>query len=267
MLTRRTETVLVDGYNVIHRWRHFRQLAHEPLDVLRRRLLAMMENWSALEERRVVLVFDGQREELVPRGSGNVRVLFSPRGFTADAVIEQYMTRRQRHTLTVTSDRACAAICSMRGCPVMSSEAFEQLILERLESVWRKDSENAGGRLGDRVRKDALLALLESLKDERERHRREKLLAEMERLRAERQEKRTRDREATEELRRSKEADRIRREDDEALRQFHALYGDHRIKRKKREDGEVPPPVVVDEDFDWTAGIDDSFRRLKPNKR
>lgn len=267
-MKKQIETVVIDGYNVIHRWQYFRRLASESLDNLRQRLLTMMENWSALEDKRVILVFDGDREDMSTRTTGNVKVLFSPRGFTADTVIEQYMTRRQKKTLVVTSDRACASICAMRGCPVTASEVFEQEILTRLETVWQDSSaQDPGNAISDRIRKGALLTLLETLKDDRERHRREKLLAEMSKLREERHERRELDRKETEELRKGREAERNRREEEEALRQFHALYGTHKTKKKKQEDARPSQVVIVEEDFDWTQALDDSFKDFDPKSK
>lgn len=265
------DTLLVDGYNVLHLWSHFRAMVATP-DAKRRRLVALLENYATLTRVRAVVVFDGGvagDEEI--RSSG-VKVVYSPKGKTADTVIEGRLGPAPERTLVVTSDRALAQVCRLRGARTRTSEAFEEDLLEFLSRSYARGVVPASGgggdgwgRVGDRLRRDALLSLLSDLKDERARHEKERVVKEMARLREERGTKRKAEAEEIAALRRGLPADQVKRDDDEGLRLFHQMFGKRKIRAKRRDEPEEPPPAAAeDEGFDWVAAMEATLGGLDP---
>jgi predicted RNA-binding protein with PIN domain len=263
MSFKRYDTILVDGYNAIHNWQYFRKYSSQQLKEQRQRLIKLLENFSSLTGIRVIIVFDGKKEEVHTSGCANLKILFSPNGLTADSVIEQHLCNRRskKKTLVVTSDRDLSSVCVMRGAITIRSEAFEVDLLSLLEEHWLKQEKSSGTtfEFGDRVKRDALLSLLETLKDERSRFEQQKLLDEMQRLRKERQIKRQEDETETERLRRGLTEEEFQKEDDEGYREFQRLYGNHRIDGRKNTP-EEDSIIVEDEDFDWVAAMEDTLK-------
>ena len=261
------DTVLVDGCNVLHRWNFFRGMVGDA-DAKRRRLVAMLENYAALTRTRVVAVFDGAEggEEIKSAG---VKVVFSRKGMTADALIESRLGANPERTLVVSSDQALLAVCRLRGAKTRTSEAFETDLLEFLSrSFAAEGADPSWFKVGDRVRRQALLALLADLKDERARHDREKMVAEVRRLRDARASKRRSEEEELDALRRGLDPAAVKRDDDEGLALFHRMYGKRKLKRKEKDEPEPPPPAAVEDDgFDWVAAMEKSLGGLDPKTK
>ncbi|MEW6423929.1 MAG: NYN domain-containing protein [Bacillota bacterium] len=105
------EYLIVDGYNVIYAWPQFAEIGKTDLELARSRLVNLLLNHAALTGRQIILVFDAHRvkEPLVrAEEMGNLRVIFTNSGETADSLIEKLAGElsRQNIVYVVTSDWA-----------------------------------------------------------------------------------------------------------------------------------------------------------------
>ncbi len=104
-------TVLVDGYNVIRRDPALARLERISLERARDTLLACINGSLQFRHDEVTVVFDGANsQEAGVWGArsfrrGRVRVVFSPPGESADAVLQRMAAGAPRGTLVVTDDR------------------------------------------------------------------------------------------------------------------------------------------------------------------
>lgn len=104
-------TVLVDGYNVIRRDPTLARLETISLERARDTLLSCLNSSPQFRHDEVTVVFDGanSRDAGVWGARsfrrGRVRVVFSPPGESADAVIARLATTVPRGALVVTDDR------------------------------------------------------------------------------------------------------------------------------------------------------------------
>lgn len=118
--------LLVDGYNVIHADPDLKRLVQGDLELARARLVELLSEYARIRETDVVVVFDGHAG-VSPHGSDEVvlgvRVIFSARGETADAVLESLALRADdpRLTTVATSDRATQEAVFSRGVMRMSA--------------------------------------------------------------------------------------------------------------------------------------------------
>jgi hypothetical protein len=214
-------------------------------------------------------MFDGDKKNINSSKNGNVKVVFSKKGMTADTLIESYLTNKRDKTIVISSDRDLSSICILRGSRVIRSEDFESYILDYLGQFYEKNKNVSHSSFKDKVKNNALLSLLKELKEERERYEQEKLLKEMKRLKAERKLRIETEKKELEELRKNgKTSEQIKKENEEALRLFHDMYGDKKQKSKKNkiEEEDEPSLIIEDEDFDWVSAMENSFDDFEPKK-
>lgn len=104
--------LIVDGYNIIFAWPEFELLRKDNMEHVRAKLVDILVNYSAMVEKKVVLVFDahlvsGNKEkfELV---SDKLEVVYTQEGETADSVIEKIVGKLSKDSkvYVVTSDWA-----------------------------------------------------------------------------------------------------------------------------------------------------------------
>ena len=126
------ETVIVDGYNVIHAWPELKaELTRGPLEAARRRLIAVLAEYAAVRHVQVTVVFDGPRAATGPEVEviDGVSVRFSGRSGSADHLIERlaYDAARAGDMVTVaTSDRLQRDIVRAIGGVTTDATSFEQ---------------------------------------------------------------------------------------------------------------------------------------------
>lgn len=128
---------LIDGYNVVfHRSRLARNCPPHRLRKARESFVALLVHFRAQAGYPVTVVFDGVSE---PVGfgldrvmEGDVEIIYSPRGQTADETLRGLMDRRAAKTnpTLVTSDRELVASARMRAVPVISSAEFVEFVAE-----------------------------------------------------------------------------------------------------------------------------------------
>ncbi len=84
--------LLIDGYNVIHAIPDLKACLGEGVEAARARLVSWVSGLHDIEGIRVTVVFDGRGDDVEierPSGDLTLSVLYSPRGISADGVIEQ----------------------------------------------------------------------------------------------------------------------------------------------------------------------------------
>jgi len=125
------DRLIVDGYNLMHADEELKSLMREDLEVARDRLLALIEDYCAREERRALVVFDaGGRPGPATTENRSVflKVAFTAAGQTADAYIEKLAYRlhgeESRSTMLVTGDYDQQKVASGAGLLRVSSREF-----------------------------------------------------------------------------------------------------------------------------------------------
>lgn len=110
--TRVKDTVLVDGYNVIHAWPELIELSKENIEHARDKLAEILSGYGAFKNYAVILVFDAQGapgKECCNEENEHLMIVYTKEGETADSYIEKsaYMLARQggaSNVYVVTSD-------------------------------------------------------------------------------------------------------------------------------------------------------------------
>ena len=100
--------LVVDGYNVIGAWSDVSKKEWS-IDEARDQLIHILQDFSGYEDEEVVVVFDGwqsDRRITTEEVQGNIRVVFTHHGETADSYIERFVaqTPKYRHVRVATSD-------------------------------------------------------------------------------------------------------------------------------------------------------------------
>ncbi len=130
----RKKLLLVDGYNVLRSGSTYKAMGGQDFtdDVFNRKREALLNDVAVFagEEYEAIIVFDGSQNvysDGQPERVGNVKIVFSPAGMSADRVIERMARQardRMRETLVVSSDAAIQdtvfSLCVTR----MSAEGF-----------------------------------------------------------------------------------------------------------------------------------------------
>lgn len=129
------ERLIVDGYNVIHAWPSLKRLMSEAsLEVARDGLVERVSVLGMVTGVEVTVVFDSNRaasssESMV----GDVRVLFTRKGHSADHAIERlaYRATEAGDVITVaTSDRFQRDLVRGMGGAVISAVELERQVVE-----------------------------------------------------------------------------------------------------------------------------------------
>ncbi|MEM1060105.1 MAG: NYN domain-containing protein [Verrucomicrobiota bacterium] len=81
--------LLVDGHSVIFAWPELRQAHQRNPRQAREALIQHLRQLNDTSSWRVTLVFDGQQGSTPSRRKGELVVLYSKKGQTADSIIEQ----------------------------------------------------------------------------------------------------------------------------------------------------------------------------------
>jgi predicted RNA-binding protein with PIN domain len=131
--------LIIDGYNLIHRSPVLRREDEIALELARESLLERLRRYKRIRSHRITVVFDGASKSGGPPGSGQekgIRVVFSGRNETADAVIKRMSEKEGGGLTVVTSDRDLGRYVASRGAVVIDAEEFEG----KLEMVFYLDA-------------------------------------------------------------------------------------------------------------------------------
>lgn len=87
-----TETLIVDGYNIIFAWPEFEKIKESGMDHARAKLVSVLADYAALVGQKIILVFDAhQVKNAVERTEtvDGIEVIYTRLGETADSLIER----------------------------------------------------------------------------------------------------------------------------------------------------------------------------------
>lgn len=166
------DTVLVDGYNVIHAWPELAELSKENIEHARDKLSEIMSGYGAFKDYAVILVFDAQgtsEPESCREETGHLMIVYTKEGETADSYIEKtaYMLARRPRSASnvyvVTSDWMEQRIILGAGAYRISARELYQDIKNTGHMLKQTFSENALNRrrheLGNRLSGDVMKQL------------------------------------------------------------------------------------------------------------
>lgn len=140
---KKTEYLLVDGYNVIFAWEELAELAKVSIDGARGRLLDILCDYQGMRDGELIVVFDayrvqGHRTEI--SDYHNIHVVFTKEAETADQYIEKFAHENaEKYRVTVaTSDGLEQIIIRGEGCGLLSARdlLFE---IERVKKQLREE--------------------------------------------------------------------------------------------------------------------------------
>lgn len=130
------KVIFIDAYNVINSWPNFKDFKNLDSDIVRQKLIDIMENYAAFNDCRVFLVFDahsskksGNRQINI---SKNLSVVFTNYGEIADTYIERIVHKigKKSEVIVVTSDYLEQQTVFQRGASRISSLEFYKDICE-----------------------------------------------------------------------------------------------------------------------------------------
>ena len=130
-MPQRTRYLIVDGHSIIFAWPELRKLHQRRSSLARESLIKQVRHYQDWTGERVVIVFDGKGVKLTATSDpGDVQIIYSPRGQTADAIIERLAGKyAARFELRVaTSDLREAETVHACGAEWISPEALRSLL-------------------------------------------------------------------------------------------------------------------------------------------
>ena len=129
----RSRYLVVDGHSVIFAWPELRKLHQRRRSLARDALVKRLRDYQDWTGIQVVAVFDGTGDRInETSGPGELHVIYSKRGQTADSIIERLAGKYAgRFDLTVvTSDSLERETVHASGASWISPETLQQMIEE-----------------------------------------------------------------------------------------------------------------------------------------
>ncbi len=131
---------IVDGYNVIFAWKELKELSQNNIDSAKDKLIAVLSEFKAIVDKRVILVFDGYKvkgnlgsEDIIQ----DISVIHTRENETADAYIERFAnSNKDKLSITVvTSDSLIRQLAMGSNCMVISSQDFEKEVEKEKQAL------------------------------------------------------------------------------------------------------------------------------------
>lgn len=156
--------VFVDGYNVINAWPELKSRKDFSYEAARQKLTDIMMDYASYYGCKVMLVFDAHKvaKSLEKKERhGNVTVVFTKEGETADSFIEKSVDSigKKINVCVVTSDALEQMLAFQRGATRMSSIEFLREVEAMQTKIQKKTQKRfAENRnlLEDRIEKNIL---------------------------------------------------------------------------------------------------------------
>jgi len=123
--------LIIDGYNLLYRV----ETKKTKLEDKREELIGLLAEFSAVNDTNITLVFDGRNQESLHRGyekRGDMKIMFSAKGETADDVIMDMIskrTKKARTYLIITSDNRIRDFAHNHHMKSETSEEFVEYLL------------------------------------------------------------------------------------------------------------------------------------------
>lgn len=125
--------IIIDGYNLIRQSPELSSLDRIDLQQGREALLELLAAYKKIKRHHITVVFDGTDAYSLYRQRDQVKgikVLFSRRNETADAVIKRLAAHEREGALVVSSDREVAeSAASQKAATISSSDFMEKLVM------------------------------------------------------------------------------------------------------------------------------------------
>ena len=140
------QRIFVDGHSVIFAWPELSDLHRNAPQRAREELLALLTRFQDATHIPLTLVFDGGKRakpSTDPPGSGELELVYSAPGETADAVIERRVGARERgiRVLVVTNDRIEQLTVESFGAETMSADNFADWMEREARQFGRRVTE------------------------------------------------------------------------------------------------------------------------------
>lgn len=120
--------IIVDGYNVIHKWKSLAKFKKD-MELARSRLIEVLANYQGYIGEEIIVVFDSSLKDKPHPGAipPNIRVVFAPQGQSADTFIERFVYSHNdpARITVVTGDSLFRMTVSHRDVNIMIPEKFE----------------------------------------------------------------------------------------------------------------------------------------------
>ena len=125
--------LIVDGHSVIFGWSELAKLHQRRSSLAREELIKRLRDYQDWTCIRVVVVFDGKGSSVNSSADpGDVQIFYSPRGQTADAIVERLASKYapKFHVTVATSDSRERETVIACGAETISAEMLRNLIAE-----------------------------------------------------------------------------------------------------------------------------------------
>lgn len=125
------EYLLVDGHSIIFAWPELRQLHDRRTSLAREALSRQLRDYQDWTGVRVVVVFDGRGAVISNHAEpGEIQVLYSRAGQTADSIIERLASKyaERFRLLVATGDYLEQETASACGAETVSPEGLRDLL-------------------------------------------------------------------------------------------------------------------------------------------
>lgn len=126
--------LLIDGYNLIHKWPELRRALRHGSDAARSQLAEAIRIIHDFEGVRTTIVFDGRGEQIEierPGGHLTFSFLFSPAFMSADELIEQFTNKASspESVWVVTGDNMVRETAGALGAHTITPDDLENWVL------------------------------------------------------------------------------------------------------------------------------------------
>ena len=121
--------IIIDGYNLIRQSKSLCAIDRQDLQLGREALLDMLSAYKKIKHHTITVVFDGTNALPFSQHKNQIKgikVKFSRRGESADAVIKRMAAKLREKALVVSSDLDVIHFASSKGSGTVDSPAFEE---------------------------------------------------------------------------------------------------------------------------------------------
>ncbi|WP_315168357.1 NYN domain-containing protein [Metaclostridioides mangenotii] len=174
-LRKKTQYLIIDGYNIINAWEDLRALAREDLEDSREKLIDEVIEYAEFSGYKAIIVFDAynvknSREKVEKRE--HITVVYTKEHQTADSYIEKFITTLSEYddVKVVTNDYAEQQIIMGKGAARVSAREL-RLDIDNSKVKIREKNVVFGkkidrNRLDERLDKE-ILSKLENIRKKR----------------------------------------------------------------------------------------------------
>ncbi|MCD6580085.1 NYN domain-containing protein [bacterium] len=121
--------LIIDGYNLL-----FKMFKNEEFTKGRELVIEKIQAFSALrKDITVFLYFDGNEKNEKEEMSGNIHLIYTKKGKSADIEMVKKIGENPESSILVSSDRAVFSKATNKGCAVLFCEEFIGILKAKLE--------------------------------------------------------------------------------------------------------------------------------------